>query len=105
MPVIAISVSKQVYDYYHSLKSGERSRRFRNILERHLRLQDTMHSQDKHEFHDYKLENQQLRDNIEKLQARLTEALAPKKVSLKDLIRRFLTSNRARKQQDNSESE
>ena len=105
MPVIAISVSKQVYDYYHSLKSGERSKRFRNILERHLRLQDTIYNQDKHELHDYKLENQVLRDNIEKLQDRLTEALEPKKVRLKDLIRLYLTSNRARKQQDNSESE
>jgi hypothetical protein len=104
MPVIAISVSKKVYDYYHSLRSGERSKRFRNILERHLRLEDT-YGNERNNYNDLKLENQQLRDNIEKLQARLTEALAPKKVSLLDLIRRFLTSNRVKKQQDNSEQE
>ena len=105
MPVIAISVSKQVYDYYHSLKSGERSKRFRNILERHLRLQKTIYDNEKDELHDYKLENQQLRDNIMKLQERLTEALAPKKLRLRDLIRLFLASSRVKKQQDNSEQE
>lgn len=104
MPVIAISVSKKVYDYYHSLRSGERSKRFRNILERHLRLEDT-YGNERNNYNDLKLENQQLRDNIEKLQVRLTEALTPKKVSLLDLIRRFLTSNRVKKQQDNSEQE
>jgi hypothetical protein len=104
MPVIAISVSKKVYDYYHSLRSGERSKRFRNILERHLRLEDT-YGNERNNYNDLKLENQQLRDNIEKLQVRLTEALTPKKVSLLDLIHRFLTSNRVKKQQDNSEQE
>ena len=104
MPVIAISVSKKVYDYYHSLRSGERSKRFRNILERHLRLEDT-YGQERNNYNDLKLENQQLRDNILKLQARLTESLEPKKISWRDLIRLFLTSSRAKKQQDNSEQE
>ena len=38
MPVIAINVSKKVYDLYHSMKKGKRSERFNNILERHLRI-------------------------------------------------------------------
>ena len=105
LPVIAISVSKQVYDYYHSLRSGERSKRFRNILERHLRLQDTMFHEDKHEFHDYKLENQQLRDNIMKLQARLTEALEPKEKSRHWLIRLFLRDTLKEMQPNNDEQE
>lgn len=104
MPVIAISVSKQVYDYYHSLRSGERSKRFRNILERHLRVEDT-YGQERNNYNDLKLENQQLRDNIEKLQERLTHALEPKKVSWRNLIRLFLTSSRAKKQQDSYEQE
>lgn len=104
MPIIAINVSKQVYDYYHSLRSGERSKRFRNILERHLRVEGT-YGQERNNYNDLKLENQQLRDNIEKLQARLTQALEPKKVSWMDLIRLFLTNNRARKQQDSYEQE
>ena len=90
MPVIAISVSKKVYDYYHSLRSGERSKRFRNILERHLRLEDT-YGMERNTFNDLKLENQTLRDNIEKLQQVITRlSEEPKKVSLLNLIRRFL---------------
>lgn len=69
-----------------------------------MRLEDT-YGNERNNYNDLKLENQQLRDNIEKLQVRLTEALTPKKVSLLDLIRRFLTSNRVKKQQDNSEQE
>lgn len=38
MPVIAINVSKKVYDMYHNMKKGKRSERFNNILERHLRI-------------------------------------------------------------------
>ena len=104
MPVIAISVSKKVYDYYHSLRSGERSKRFRNILERHLRLEDT-YGQERNNYNDLKLENQQLRDNIMKLQKRITEAHKPKKVRLRDLIPLFRASNQVKKQQDNSEQE
>lgn len=104
MPVIAISVSKKVYDYYHSLRSGERSKRFRNILERHLRLEDT-YGQERNNYNDLKLENQQLRDNIMKLQKRITEAHQPKKVSWRNLIPLFLSSSRVKKQQDNSEQE
>lgn len=104
LPIIAINVSKQVYDYYHSLRSGERSKRFRNILERHLRVEDT-YGQERNNYNDLKLENQQLRDNIEKLQARLTEALEPKKLGLLDLIRLFLTSNRVKTQPGSSEQE
>lgn len=40
MPVIAISVSKKVNDHYQNLKSGQRSKHFNNILERHIRLFD-----------------------------------------------------------------
>ncbi len=105
MPVIAISVSKKVYDYYHSLRSGERSKRFRNILERHLRLEDT-YGQERNNYNDLKLENQTLLDNIEKLQQVITRlSEEPKKVRLSDLIRRFLTSSRVKKRQDNSEQE
>lgn len=104
LPIIAINVSKQVYDYYHSLRSGERSKRFRNILERHLRVEDT-YGQERNNYNDLKLENQQLRDNIEKLQSRLTEALTPTKMTLLDLIRLYLTSSRVKKQRDNSEQE
>ena len=112
MPVIAINVSKKVYDYYHSLKSGERSKRFRNIIERHLRLDDTMFQNSERnnnssldDFHDYKLENQVLRDNIEKLQIRLTEALEFKSKQPSLLARLFRRDNRVKKLQDNFESE
>jgi len=104
MPVIAISVSKKVYDYYHSLRSGERSKRFRNILERHLRLEDT-YGQERNNYNDLKLENQTLRDNIMKLQEVITELHQPKKMRLRDLIPLFQAGSRVKKQQDNSEQE
>jgi len=40
MPVIAISVSQKVNDHYQNLKSGQKSKHFNNILERHIRLFD-----------------------------------------------------------------
>jgi len=104
MPVIAISVSKKVYDYYHSLRSGERSKRFRNILERHLRLEDT-YGQERNNYNDLKLENQTLRDNIMKLQEVITELHQPKKKKASFLIRLFQRDNLKEKQQDNSEQE
>ena len=42
MPVIAISVTKKVADYYNSMKKGTRSRHFSNVLERHVRLSSNM---------------------------------------------------------------
>lgn len=105
MPVIAISVSKKVYDYYHSLRSGERSKRFRNILERHLRIEDT-YGQERNNYNDLKLENQTLLDNIEKLQQIITRlSQEPKKVRLRDLIRRFLKGSPEETPLDNSEQE
>lgn len=38
MPVIAINVSKEVADYYNSLKKGTKSKHFSNVLSRHVRL-------------------------------------------------------------------
>ena len=104
MPVIAISVSKKVYDYYHSLRSGERSKRFRNILERHLRLEDT-YGQERNNFNDLKLENEQLRDNILKLQNRLTESLQVKSKPRHWLIRLFLKDNQVETQPGSFEQE
>ncbi|AXH78391.1 MAG: hypothetical protein [Circular genetic element sp.] len=102
MPVIAISVSKKVYDYYHSLRSGERSKRFRNILERHLRLEDT-YGQERNNYNDLKLENQTLRDNILKLQEVITELHQTKVDSRHWLVRLFLKDTPKEKQQDNAE--
>lgn len=104
LPVIAISVSKKVYDYYHSLRSGERSKRFRNILERHLRLEDT-YGQERNNYNDLKLENQQLRDNILKLQNRITEAHKSKRKQEGFLFRLFQRDNLKEKRLDNSEQE
>ena len=104
LPVIAISVSKKVYDYYHSLRSGERSKRFRNILERHLRLEDT-YGQERNNYNDLKLENQQLRDNILKLQNRITEAHKSKRKQQGFVSRLFLRDNLKEKRRDNSEQE
>lgn len=42
MPVIAISVTKKVSDYYNSMKKGTRSKHFSNVLERHVRLSSNM---------------------------------------------------------------
>jgi hypothetical protein len=44
MPVIAINVSKKVYDFYHGMKKGKRSMHFNNILERHCRIFEKGHS-------------------------------------------------------------
>ena len=104
LPVIAISVSKKVYDYYHSLRSGERSKRFRNILERHLRLEDT-YGQERNNYNDLKLENQQLRDNILKLQNRITEAHKSKRKQEGFLFRLFQRDSPKEKRLDNSEQE
>lgn len=64
MPVIAINVSKKVYDAYHQIKSGKRSERMNNALERHFRLE---HQEPRsHTELDTKI--LELQDNIGKLQ-------------------------------------
>ncbi len=69
MPVIAINVSKKVYDAYHQIKSGKRSERMNNALERHFRLE---HQEPRsHTELDTKI--LELKDNIEKLQKIILE--------------------------------
>lgn len=72
MPVIAINVSKQVHDSYHSIKSGKRSERMNNALERHFRLVGMT------DYNDMGMESVQLKitereDNIMKLQKLITD--------------------------------
>jgi hypothetical protein len=64
MPVIAINVSKKVYDAYHNIKSGKRSERMNNALERHFRLEHQ--APISHKELDIKI--LELQDNIQKLQ-------------------------------------
>lgn len=71
MPVIAISVTKKVSDYYNSMKKGTRSKHFSNVLERHVRLSSNM------EYNGMSYEQletviQQREDAIENLQAIIT---------------------------------
>lgn len=72
MPVIAISVTKKVSDYYNSMKKGTRSKHFSNVLERHVRLSSNM------EYNGLSYEQletviQQREDAINKLQDKITE--------------------------------
>ena len=67
MPVIAISVSKKVYDFYHGMKSGSRSKHFNNILERHVRLWKHQPEISKMSFDELATRNQSLLDVIETL--------------------------------------
>lgn len=69
MPVIAINVSKQVYDAYHQIKSGKRSERMNNALERHFRLEYS--APISHTELDTKI--LELQDNIERLQNIITK--------------------------------
>jgi len=64
MPVIAINVSKKVYDAYHQIKSGKRSERMNNALERHFRIEH------QNPISHIELETKilELQDNIGKLQ-------------------------------------
>lgn len=72
MPVIAISVTKKVSDYYNSMKKGTRSKHFSNVLERHVRLSSNM------EYNGMSYEQletviQQREDAIENLQTIITQ--------------------------------
>jgi len=67
MPIIAISVSKKVYDFYHGMKSGTRSKHFNNILERHVRLWTYQPEISKMSFDELATRNQSLLDVIETL--------------------------------------
>tara|TARA_B110000438_G_scaffold300880_1_gene354337 strand:- start:503 stop:802 length:300 start_codon:yes stop_codon:yes gene_type:complete len=71
MPVIAINVSKKVYDHYHQLKKGTRSKNFVNILERHVRLfDDGQHPQS---YKELETVIKQREDSIMRLQEIITE--------------------------------
>jgi hypothetical protein len=64
MPVIAINVSKKVYDAYHQIKSGKRSERMNNALERHFRIEH----QNPRSHIELETKLLELQDNINKLQ-------------------------------------
>jgi predicted CopG family antitoxin len=72
MPVIAINVSKKVYDMYHNMKKGKRSEHFNNILERQLRIQDLDTSRQSHKDLEHTIAQLQIAN--EKLQTLLLEA-------------------------------
>jgi len=80
MPVIAINVSKKVYDMYHSMKKGKRSERFNNILERHLRINE--HFQQPRSHAELDLTISRLQTANEKLQTLLLEAQVETRLSL-----------------------
>ncbi len=86
MPVIAISVSKKVHDYYHSIQSGTRSERFNNILERHCRIFEKGHSAKSHMELETALQQQiQAREALQAIVLELQseiETLAIKKLSI-----------------------
>ena len=87
MPVIAISVTKKVSDYYNSMKKGTRSKHFSNVLERHVRLSSNM------EYNGMSYEQletviQQREDAIESLQVRIT--------NMHNQIRHFETLSKRR---------
>jgi len=83
MPVIAINVSKKVYDMYHNMKKGKRSEYFNSILERQLRILQVDTS--KQSYKDLETTIAQLQTANEKLQILLLEAQDVKKSS-KSLI-------------------
>lgn len=72
MPVIAISVTKMVADYYNYMKKGTRSKHFSNVLERHVRLSSNMEypSMSYQQLHTV---IQQREDAINKLQTIITD--------------------------------
>ncbi len=76
MPVIAISVTKKVHDYYHSLQSGTRSERFNNILERHCRIFEKGHSAKSHMELETALQQQiQARETLQEIVLELQEEI------------------------------
>lgn len=77
MPVIAINVTKKVYDAYHSIKKGKRSERMNNALERHFRLEGNSEFNEMDKFN-LQLKIKEMEENILKLQTRLTDSLAAK---------------------------
>jgi len=89
MPVIAINVSKKVYDMYYSMKKGKRSERFNNILERHLRINENL--QQPNSYQELELRIAQLQKANEKLQDLLLTAdqMANNSVSLIQRLRRL----------------
>ncbi len=87
MPVIAINVSKKVYDMYHSMKKGKRSERFNNILERHLRINEQFKAPQSHAELDLTI--QQLQTANAKLQTLLLEAQEITQLSLIQRLRRL----------------
>ena len=80
MPVIAISVTKKVADYYNSMKKGTRSRHFSNVLERHVRLSSNIEYTGM-SYEQLETVIQQREDAIESLQLRVT--------NMHDQIRHF----------------
>ena len=72
MPVIAISVTKKVSDYYNSMKKGTRSKHFSNVLERHVRLSSNMEYQGM-SYEQLETVIQQREDAIESLQTIITQ--------------------------------
>jgi len=77
MPVIAINVTKKVYDAYHSIKKGKRSERMNNALERHFRLEGNSEFNEMDKFN-LQLKIKEMEENISKLQTRLTDAYVAK---------------------------
>ena len=72
MPVIAISVTKMVADYYNSMKKGTRSKHFSNVLERHVRLSSNIEYESM-SYQQLETVIQQREDSIVKLQEKIME--------------------------------
>jgi len=71
MPVIAISVTKMVADYYNSMKKGTRSKHFSNVLERHVRLSSNIEYESM-SYQQLETVIQQREDSINNLQTIIT---------------------------------
>jgi len=71
MPVIAISVTKMVADYYNSMKKGTRSKHFSNVLERHVRLSSNIEYESM-SYEQLETVIQQREDAINRLQTIIT---------------------------------
>lgn len=72
MPVIAISVTKMVADYYNSMKKGTRSKHFSNVLERHVRLSSNIEYESM-SYQQLETVIQQREDAINNLQTIITD--------------------------------
>ncbi len=70
MPVIAFNASAKVAEWYNDIQKGKRSKILNGRLEQALRLENETNSNGKSHYQ-LELEIQQLKDSIQRFQARL----------------------------------